>query len=106
MQTMPKHTKKAINSTLKVLKDIQEQGVTKGEVETAKQSLISSYKLSLTDPDMLASIIVNNHISGNPPEFIRQIPNEIQKVTWQEVNQVANNLFDPDKMIVVTVDGD
>ncbi len=106
MQTMPKYTKKVISSTLKVLENLQEQGVTKGEVETAKQSLISSYKLSLTDPDMLASIIVNNHISGNPPEFIRQIPNDIQRVTWEEVNQVAKNLFDPDKMIVVTVDGD
>ena len=103
MQTMPKNANKAISSTLEVLKKLREQGVTKAEVEIAKQNLVSSYKLALKDPDVLASMILNNQVSGHPPEILHQTPDQIQAVTWEQVNQVAKDLIYPDKIVVVTV---
>ncbi len=103
MQTMPKNTNKAINSTLEVLKKLREQGVTKAEVEIAKQSLVSSYELALTDTEAIAGIILNKKMSGYLPESLRQTPDKIQAVTWNQVNQVAKDFLYPDKIVVVTV---
>ena len=103
MQTAPENTAKAIAGTLDVLKQLREKGVTDSEVEIAKQSLISKYRLALTNPDILASIILNNQVSGYNPQELHQVPSKIQAVTSNQVNQMAKELLHPDRIVVVTV---
>jgi zinc protease len=103
MQTAPENTERAISSTLAVLKQLREQGVSNLEVEIAKQSLISRYQLALANPDILAEMILTNQVYGYKPEELRQQPRQIQAVTLNQVNQAAKDLLHPDKIIIVSV---
>ncbi|BAY26519.1 peptidase M16 domain-containing protein [Calothrix sp. NIES-2100] len=103
MQTAPENTEKAIDITLAVLKQLQEQGVSKSEVEIAKQSLVSRYQLALADQDVLAEMILNNQVYGYKPEELHQQPRQIQAVTLNQVNQAVKDFIHPDKIIVISV---
>nr|WP_199318090.1 pitrilysin family protein [Arthrospira platensis] len=102
MQTAPENAALAIEKTLALLKQVQQQGVTPSEVETAKHSLISSDRVALGDPDFLAGIIMWNEIFQFPPTELNQFYQKIDAVTPSLVNQVARELIHPDRLVVVT----
>lgn len=102
MQTSPEDTNKAIATTRKLLKQLHQQGVTQLEVETAKRTLISNYNISLSKPEQLTARILMNEVYELEPIELRAFAEKLQKVTKNEVNQVARQLLDPDKFVVVT----
>ncbi|WP_413172826.1 M16 family metallopeptidase [Anabaena azotica] len=102
MQTSPEDTNKAIATTRKLLKQLHQQGVTELEVETAKRTLISNYNISLSKPEQLTARILMNEVYELDPMELRAFAEKLQKVTKKEVNQVARQLLDPDKLVVVT----
>ena len=102
MQTAPEDANKAISSTLALLQQVRTSGVTNTELETAKRSLISSYSVSLADPDSLTSAILMNEVYGLSREEIRNFPQKIQAVNLEQINQVAKELLYPDNFVVVT----
>lgn len=102
MQTSPENTNQAIATTRKLLKQIHQQGVTTLEVETAKRTLISNYHVSLSKPEQLTARILMNEVYGLDELELRNFAEKIQKATRNEVNQVARQLLDPDKFVVVT----
>jgi zinc protease len=102
MQTAPEDTERAIASTLKLLQQLRQQGVTSAEVETAKRSLTSSYPVELADPNNLASVILTNAVYGLPLNEIRQYPAKIQSVTTAQVNQAIQELLHPNNLVIVT----
>lgn len=102
MQTAPEDAQRAIASTRNLLQQIHEQGMTNSEVEAAKRSLISSYNVSLANPDELASTILMNDVYGLNEEELRQFPQKIAAVTLGQVNQAAKELLQPDNIVVVT----
>jgi zinc protease len=103
MPATPDKADRAIEGALEILKQVRDGGVTQSEVAIAKDSLRSSYRLALADPDTLNSFILANHVYGLPLEELRLFPQKIESVTWQEVNQEAKALLHPDRIIVVTV---
>jgi zinc protease len=102
MQTSPEDTNKAIATTRKLLKQLHQQGVTELEVETAKRTLISNYHISLSKPEQLTARILMNEVYELEEIELRAFAEKIQKVTKNEVNQVARQLLYPDKFVVVT----
>ena len=102
MQTSPEDTNKAIATTRKLLKQLHQQGVTELEVETAKRTLISNYHISLSKPEQLTARILMNEVYELDEMELRGFVEKIQKVTKNEVNQVARQLLYPDKFVVVT----
>ncbi len=106
MKTAPENSTLAISSTLAILKQVQEEGVSDAEVEIAKQTLIRNYQMALANPDSLASIILFNHLYGYNPEEVHLVIEQIQAITTQQVNQVAKKLLHPDQFVIVTVEGD
>ncbi len=102
MQTSPEDTPKAIASTIALLNDIQENGVTSSEVATAKRSLTSEYPVELADPNSLAQTILNNEVYGLGTEELRQFVSQIDAVTVEQVNQAAKELLHPEHLVVVT----
>jgi len=102
MQTSPEDTSKAIASTHELLKQIHEQGVSASEVETAKQTLISNYNVSLANPEELTKKILMNQVYGLDEVELRSFTNKIQQVTLPQVNQAARELLHPDKIVVAT----
>jgi zinc protease len=103
MQTSPEDAKAAIASTQQVLTQINQQGVTASEVDTAKHTLIGNYNVSLADPEELTHRILMNHIYGLDPSELHSYNQKIEQVTLAEVNQAARELLHPEQMVVVTV---
>ena len=102
MQTAPEDAQKAIASTISLLKQVQDQGLTSAEVATAKRSIASQYPVSLAHPDELAQTIVRNEVYGLSPKEIRDFVNKIENVTLEQVNKAAKELLHPDNLVVVT----
>ncbi len=102
MQTAPEDAQKAIASTISLLKQVQDQGLTSAEVATAKRSIASQYPVSLAHPDELAQTIVRNEVYGLSPKEIRDFVSKIEAVTLEQVNKAAKELLHPDNLVVVT----
>ncbi|MBD2448744.1 insulinase family protein [Nostoc sp. FACHB-152] len=102
MQTSPEDSNKAIASTRKLLQEIHQQGVTLNDVETAKNTLISNYKVSLANPEELVNQILMNQVYGLEITELHSFTEKIKNVTLAEVNQAARELLNPDRIVVVT----
>ncbi len=102
MQTSPTDAQKAIVSTLGLLKQLREQGITEAELNTAKRSITNSYPVELANPSDVASIILNNAVLGLSPSEIRQFPRRIQAVTMAQIQQVIKDLILPENVVIVT----
>ncbi len=102
MQTAPGDAQKAISSTLALLKQLREQGVTGAELNTAKRSITNSYPVDLASPSEVASIILDNSIYGLSPAEIREFPKHIEAVTMADVQKAIQELIHPEKLVIVT----
>jgi zinc protease len=103
MQTAPEDTEAAIASTLAVLQDVRNQGVTEVEFEIAKQAIVNSYPVDLAHPDTLANAWLMNTAYGLGFSELQNFPNQIQAVTLTQVHQAAQELLHPEHLVIVTV---
>ncbi|EKF05553.1 peptidase M16 inactive domain protein [Tolypothrix sp. PCC 7601] len=102
MQTAPQDADKAIASTLALLKQVREQGVTEAEFNTAKRSLTNSYPVELANPGDLVSTILSNSVFGLSPKEIREYPQRIESVKMSDVQEVIQELIKPENVVIVT----
>ena len=102
MQTAPEDTAKATQSTIALLKDLQTKGVTAAEVANSKRSISSNYNVDLASPDEIAGATLGNAIFGLNPNEISEFPKKIKAVTLEQVNQVAKELIQPDRFVIIT----
>jgi zinc protease len=102
MQTAPENAQRAVSSTLSLLQDIKAQGFSAGEVENAKQSIVSSYAVGLASPDAVAGTTLNNIVQALPASELVDFPQKIKAVTVVQVKQVAQELLHPDRFVIVT----
>ncbi|WGV28716.1 M16 family metallopeptidase [Halotia branconii] len=102
MQTNPEDANQAIASTRQILQQIHRQGVTLLDVKTAKDTIVSSYNVSLANLEELTNRILKNQVYGLDATELSDFSQKIQKITLAQVNQAARELLHPDKIIVVT----
>ncbi|MBD2727721.1 insulinase family protein [Nostoc sp. FACHB-892] len=102
MQTAPGDAQKAIASTLALLKQLREQGVTEAEFNTAKRSITNSYPVDLANPSNVSSIILDNAVLGLSRSEIRDFPQRIETVTMAQMQQAIQDLIKPENLIIVT----
>ncbi|WP_225893974.1 M16 family metallopeptidase [Atlanticothrix silvestris] len=102
MQTAPEDAQKAIASTIALLKQLREQGVTEAELNTAKRSITSSYPVDLANPSDVSSIILSNAVFGLPRTEIREFLQRVQAVTMAQIQQAIKELIQPDNLVIVT----
>ncbi len=102
MQTAPESAGRAIAAILELLQELRKKGVRRGEVEIAKRSIVSTYLVSLSEPDLVCDEILLNEVYELTVEELRQFPHKIWAVTSAQVNQAIEELLHPHQMIVVT----
>ncbi|MBX9252542.1 insulinase family protein [Desmonostoc muscorum CCALA 125] len=102
MQTAPGDAQKAIASTVALLKQLREQGVTEAELNTAKRSITNSYPVDLANPSNVSSIILDNAALGLSRAEIREFPQQIQAVNMAQIKQVIEDLIKPENLVIVT----
>ncbi|MBF2026939.1 MAG: insulinase family protein [Oscillatoriales cyanobacterium C42_A2020_001] len=102
MQTAPEDAERAISSTISLLQQVRQQGVTTAEVAAAKRSLTSVYSVELASPTDLASTILMNAVYGLGEREIRQYISKIEAVTPAQVSQAIQELLHPANLVIVT----
>jgi zinc protease len=102
MQTAPQDADQAIASTLALLKQLRQQGVTEAELNTAKRSIANSYPVDLANPSNVSSIILDNAVLGLSPAEIREFPQRIQSVTMNDMQQAIQDFIQPENLVIVT----
>ncbi|MHC5594612.1 MAG: M16 family metallopeptidase [Nostoc sp.] len=102
MQTAPGDAQKAIASTLALLKQLREQGVSEAELNGAKRSITNSYPVDLANPSEVSSIILDNAVLGLSRAEIRDFPQQIQAVTMADIQKAIEDLIKPENLVIVT----
>jgi zinc protease len=102
MQTAPEDTEQAVNSTITLLQNLRQHGISESELSAAKRSIINSYPVELANPDAVVHRMLMNAVDGYSPEEIRDFPGKIETVTMAQMNQVIQDLILPDHLLIVT----
>ncbi|MGK7908869.1 MAG: M16 family metallopeptidase [Synechococcus sp.] len=102
MQTDPTDVQQAVDSTLAVLKQVKENGVTPIEFEQSRDSFINSYPVSLADPDAVGRAFLRREVLGLPLQEMYEFPEKVKALKLEDVNRVAAQLLQPDVVQIVT----
>jgi zinc protease len=82
---------------------MRETGVTAEELEDAKTYMTGAYPLRFDGNAPIANIAVEMQIEGLPTDYIATRNDQVNAVTLEQINRVARNLLDPDKLSFVVV---
>jgi zinc protease len=93
MGTHPDKIETAIASVLRELKKVKDEGLTYDEVERAKRYLIGNFEIGLQTNGAHARQMSVDELMGLGYDHLQRYPNEIQKVTREDVQRVAKEYF-------------
>jgi zinc protease len=93
MGTHPNKLETAIEAVLRELKKVKEGGLSEEEVDRAKKYLIGNFEIGLQTNGAQASQMSLDELYGFGFDHYQKYPQEIQKVTKEDVNRVAHKYF-------------
>ena len=93
MGTHPNKLETAIEAVLRELKKVKEEGLTEEEVDRAKKYLIGNFEIGLQTNRAQANQMSLDELYGFGFDHYQKYPQEIQKVTQEDVNRVAKQYF-------------
>ncbi|SDE59892.1 M16 family metallopeptidase [Limimaricola pyoseonensis] len=82
---------------------IAEGGVTEKELEDAKTFLTGEYPLRFDGNGPIAEILVGMQLTGLPESYVTERNAMVEAVTLEEINRVAAELVEPEKLHFVVV---
>lgn len=82
-------------------KRLRENGVTEEELEDAKTYLTGAYPLRFDGNGTIANIAVGMQMDGLGTEYIASRNDKVNAVTLEEINRVARERLDPNKLTFV-----
>ncbi|CAM1635476.1 M16 family metallopeptidase [Bartonella apihabitans] len=81
------------------LTEIRKNGVTKSELDQARNRFIKNMIFSLDSPSGLAQIYGSSLSVGMTIEDVTEWPDRLKEVTTDDIKAVANRYLDPDKSV-------
>ncbi|SLN63044.1 Peptidase M16 inactive domain protein [Roseovarius albus] len=82
---------------------IRDEGVTQAELDDAKTYLTGAYPLRFDGNGTIANIAAGMQMSGRPTDYIANRNDRVNAVTLEDINRVAREFLDPDKLTFVVV---
>lgn len=82
---------------------MRDEGVTQKELTDAKTYLTGAYPLRFDGNGPIANIAVNMQLDALPTDYIRTRNDKVNAVTLEQINRVARERLDPDKLTFVVV---
>ncbi len=79
------------------------KGVSEEELAEAKDYLIASYNLRFASIDTISAILVYMQKDNLGLDFLQKRNDYVRQVKLKDVNRVAREYFNPEKMIFVNV---
>ncbi|MFD0859343.1 M16 family metallopeptidase [Roseovarius aquimarinus] len=96
-----------VATAIEVIRDewakMQREGVTAEELEDAKTYMTGAYPLRFDGNGPIANIAVEMQVEGLGPDYIRERNDKVNAVTLEQINRVAAELLDPEKLSFVVV---
>jgi zinc protease len=92
-----------VNAMMEEVVKLKEKGVTETELEEARQSLLNSFVFNFDSPSKIIGRQMTYELYGYPMDFAEKLMENIKKVTLADVNRVAAQYLDPDKMQLLGV---
>ncbi|WP_336096806.1 M16 family metallopeptidase [Roseovarius sp. CH_XMU1461] len=96
-----------IAEAIEVIRDqwarVQTEGVTQAELDDAKTYLTGAYPLRFDGNGPIANIAVGMQMDDLPTDYIATRNDKVMAVTLEDVNRVARDYLDPDKLTFVVV---
>lgn len=96
MGTHPDKIEAAISGVLRELKKVKDEGLTADEIERAKRFLIGNFEIGLQTNSAHARQMSADELLGLGYDHLKRYPDEIQKVTREDVHRVAKKYFSLD----------
>ena len=93
MGTHPPKLGKAIDGVLRELRKVKEEGLTEEEVERGKKYLIGNFEIGLQTHGAQANHMSLDELYGLGFDHYQKYPQEIRKVSREDVNRVAKRYF-------------
>ena len=82
---------------------MRDHGATEEELEAAKTYLTGAYPLRFDGNSQIAGIIVGMQMEGLPIDYVATRNDQVNAVTLADLNRVARELLQPDKLHFVVV---
>ena len=95
-----------VGQMLDIIKDEMvkiQTDITDEEIKKAKDYIIGSMPLSLTNNDSIASILLNIQLKNRPIHYLDDYKKNIMAVTMDDVLNLAQKLLNPDDMLTIIV---
>ncbi len=96
-------TKGSMDELLYELKRIREEKVPLDEFDRAKRTIVGSFALQLEFPQSVLQNVITQKIYGLPDDYWDTYPQKISAVTQDELQRVARQYLDLDRLQVVAV---
>jgi len=103
MGTHPNKLETAIETVLRELKKVREEGVTEEEVDRAKKYLIGNFEIGLQSHGAQTNQMSLDELYGFGFDHYQKYPQEIQKVTQEDVNRVAKQYFNLESYVIAII---
>lgn len=103
MQTRNSKADEAQKATLEVLKAFLQKGISKQQLQEAKEHLLLSYPLQFASNAALLNQLILIGANELPVDFINTYPAKIRGLTVEQVNDAFKRHINPDQLVVVTV---
>ncbi len=98
-----KDVKELENAILEEIENFKKEGVTDEELERAKNKNLASLVYNKETVMGQAMAFGFNLIRTGDPDYLNKYPEMLQKVTKEDILEVANKYFDTEKMNIITV---
>ena len=103
MGTHPNKLETAIEAVLRELEKVKVEGVTEEEMDRAKKYLIGNFEIGLQTNGAQANQMSLDELYGFGFDHYQKYPQEIQKVTKEDVNRVAKQYFNIESYAIAII---
>lgn len=102
-ETKIESTQEAMDVTLEQLRRMKREGVTDEELADAKSYLTGHFPMTFETSGQLASILLDIELYDLGLDYLAEYVGRIESITKEDVNRVAREYLDPEKMMFVIV---
>jgi len=93
----------AIQGTIDLVKQYQQEGPTEQELAEAKSYMTGSYPLNFETPSQIAGQLLNIDLFELGADYIEKYRSRIEAVSAEDVRRVAQKYLHPEDMVMVVV---
>lgn len=105
VQTSNKNTDAAISEIKSILKQLKEKGISQEELDFAKSNIKGLFLVGLRTAEDLCSFYMSKKLQGYSINVLEEFLQGINSVNLKQVNSIAKELLDENKIPVVVIGG-